>query len=63
MPVFPHKQNSAEPDAIQKAIPEVSKMQGDDALQFAVKAISGLTESILPSLPAVVAETGAKPVL
>ena len=34
LPVFPHEQNSAEPDPTQKAIAEVSKMQGEDALQF-----------------------------
>jgi MGT family glycosyltransferase len=63
LPVFPHEKNSAEQDTTQNAITEVSKMQGEDALQFGVKAIMGFTESILTSLPAVVAETGVEALL
>ena len=63
LPVFPQKQQSAEQDTTKKAIAEVSKMQGEDALQFGVKAIMGFTESILTSLPAVVAETGVEALL
>jgi MGT family glycosyltransferase len=63
LPVFPHEQNSAEPNITQKAIAEVSKMQGEDALEFGVKTIIGLTESILNSLPATVAKTGVEALL
>jgi zeaxanthin glucosyltransferase len=66
LPVFPHKQNSAEPDptqATQKVRAEVSKMQGEDALQFGLNALMGITESILTSLPAAVAETGVQALL
>jgi len=38
-------------------------MQGEDALQFGLNAIMGLTESILTSLPAVVEETGVEALL
>jgi len=62
LPVFCDQQNS-EQNITHKAIAEVSKMQGEDALQFGVKAIMGLTESILNSLPAVVAETGVEALL
>lgn len=62
LPVF-FEENSAEPNITQKAIAEVSKMQGEDALEFGVKTIVGLTESILNSLPAAVAETGVEALL
>jgi len=62
LPVFCEK-NSAEPNVTRKAIAEVSKMQGEDALEFGVKTIIGLTESILNSLPAAVAETGVEALL
>ena len=61
LPVF--FENSAEPNITRKAIAEVSKMQGEDALEFGVKTIIGLTESILNSLPATVAETGVEALL
>jgi zeaxanthin glucosyltransferase len=63
LPVFPHEQKPAEQDPNQKARAEVSKMQGEDALQFGVKGVMGWTESILNSLPAVVAETGVEALL
>ena len=63
VPVFPVERNSAEQNATQKAIAEVSKMQGEDALEFGVKTIIGLTESILNSLPATVAKTGVEALL
>ena len=62
LPVF-FEENSAEPDITRKAIAEVSKMQGEDALEFGVKTIIGLTESILNSLPAAVAKTGVEALL
>jgi MGT family glycosyltransferase len=62
LPVF-FEQNSAEPDVTKKAIAEVSKMQGEEALEFGVKTIIGLTESILNSLPATVAKTGVEALL
>jgi len=62
LPVFCEK-NSAEPNVTRKAIAEVSKMQREDALEFGVKTIIGLTESILNSLPAAVAETGVEALL
>jgi zeaxanthin glucosyltransferase len=37
---------------------EVSKMQGDDALEFSIGAIMAQTETILESLPAMVKENG-----
>ena len=62
LPVF-FEENSAEPDNTRQAIAEVSKMQGEDALEFGVKTIIGFTESILDSLPATVAETGVEALL
>src|ERR1700750_1691468 len=59
LPVFCEK-NSAEPNVTRKAIAEVSKMQGEDALEFGVKTIIGLTESIFSSLPAALAETAVE---
>jgi len=63
LPVFCDEQNSAEQNVTRKAIAEVSKMQGEEALEFGVKAIIGLTESILNSLPATVAKTGVEALL
>jgi zeaxanthin glucosyltransferase len=60
LPVFPDEQNSAEHNA---AIAEVSRMQGEDALEFGVKAIIGFTESILNSLPTTVVKTGVEALL
>ena len=62
LPVF-FEESSAEPNITRKAIAEVSKMQGEDALEFGVKTIIGLTESILNSLPATVVETGVEALL
>ena len=63
LPVFPNEQNLAEQNTNDQAIAEVSKMQGEDALQFGVKTIIGFTESILNSLPATVAKTGVDALL
>ena len=63
LPVFPDEQNSAEENTTHKAIAEVSRMQGEDALEFGVKTIIGFTESILNSLPTTVAKTGVKALL
>ena len=63
LPVFPDEQNVAEQNTTDQAIAEVSKMQGEDALQFGVKTIIGFTESILNSLPATVAKTGVDALL
>jgi hypothetical protein len=38
-------------------------MQGEDALQFGLRAVMGFTEPILNSLPATVAKTGVEAVL
>ena len=63
LPVFPDEQNVAEQNTTDQAIAEVSKMQGEDALQFGVKTIIGFTESILNELPATVAKTGVDALL
>jgi zeaxanthin glucosyltransferase len=63
LPVFPYVQDPSEPDPTEKARAEVSKMQGQGALQFGLNTILDLTESILPSLPTVVAETGVEALL
>ena len=63
LPVFPDEQNSAEENTTHKAIAEVSRMQGEDALEFGTKTIIGLTESILNSLPTTVAKTGVQALL
>jgi spore coat polysaccharide biosynthesis predicted glycosyltransferase SpsG len=39
LPVLPDEQNPAERNTTDKAIAEVSKMRGEDALQFGVKTI------------------------
>ena len=43
-----------EKDQVHESIPEISKMQGDEALQFAAHVMMGQSESILKSLPDVV---------
>jgi zeaxanthin glucosyltransferase len=63
LPVFSSQQKGVVPSGYKKTLAELSKMQGEDALQFGVNAIVGVTESILPSLPAVVAETGVEALL
>src|SRR6267378_4488523 len=47
-----------EKDHINESRPEVSKMQGEDAVQFAVRMVLAQTETILKSLPAVVQANG-----
>jgi zeaxanthin glucosyltransferase len=47
-----------EKDQVHESIPEISKMQGDEALQFASHVISAQAESILKSLPHVVHKSG-----
>jgi zeaxanthin glucosyltransferase len=56
-------EEAAGQNATDKVIAEVSKMQGEDALQYGIKAIMGFTESILESLPATVEETGVDALL
>ena len=63
LPVFPDDQSSTERNSTDEAIAEVSKMQGEDALQFGIKAALGFTESVLNSLPAMVAKTGVDALL
>jgi zeaxanthin glucosyltransferase len=43
-----------EKDHVNENIPEVSKMQGEDAVQFAVRVLLTQTEAILKSLPTIV---------
>src|SRR5436190_3473293 len=43
-----------EKDHISENRPEISKKQGQDALQFSVRALLTQTEAILKSLPAIV---------
>jgi zeaxanthin glucosyltransferase len=52
-----------EKDHINENRPEVSKMQGEDALQFSLRAVLAQTETILKSLPATVAATGVDALL
>src|SRR5499427_8637093 len=47
-----------EEDHINEKRPETSKKQGEDALQFSVRAVLAQTEAILKSLPAVVQAHG-----
>jgi zeaxanthin glucosyltransferase len=47
-----------EKDRYNESRREVSKMQGEDALQFSVRVLLGRTEAILKSLPAVVQANG-----
>jgi zeaxanthin glucosyltransferase len=47
-----------EKDQIHENMPEISKMQGDEALQFAAQVMMGQSESILKSLPDVVNANG-----
>ena len=47
-----------EKDHINESLPEVSKKQGEDALQFSVRALLTQTEAILKSLPAIVKANG-----
>jgi zeaxanthin glucosyltransferase len=47
-----------EKDHINENRPEASKKQGEDALQFSVRAVLAQTEAILKSLPAIVEANG-----
>jgi zeaxanthin glucosyltransferase len=47
-----------EKDHINEKLPEISKKQGLDALQFSLRVILAQSEAILKSLPAVVQENG-----
>src|SRR6476619_3161081 len=47
-----------EKDHINENRPEISKMQGEDALQFSVRTLLTQTEAILKSLPAIVKANG-----
>ena len=52
-----------EKDHINESRPEVSKMQGEDAVQFAVRTVLAQTEAILKSLPAIVQANGVDALL
>jgi len=45
-------------DHINEKLPEVSKKEGQDALQFSIRAVLAQTEAILNSLPAIVQANG-----
>jgi len=47
-----------EKDQIDGSVPDLSKMQGEDAVKFAVSLVMAQTETILESLPAVVQANG-----
>jgi zeaxanthin glucosyltransferase len=47
-----------ERDDFNESRPEVSKMQGEEALQFSLGMVMARTETILKSLPAIVASSG-----
>jgi zeaxanthin glucosyltransferase len=47
-----------EKDYINQSRPQVSKMEGEDALQFSVRILLDQTEAILKSLPAIVEANG-----
>jgi zeaxanthin glucosyltransferase len=47
-----------EKDQIDGSVPDLSKMQGEDALKFGVAVVVAQTETILKSLPAVVQANG-----
>ena len=49
---------SPEKDHINEARPEASKKEGQDALQFSIRAVLTQTEAILKSLPAIVQANG-----
>ena len=52
-----------ESDQVSESIPEISKMQGNEALQFAAHVIASQAESILKSLPDVVNKSGVDALL
>ena len=47
-----------EKDQVNESRPEISKMRGDDALQFASHVVMAQTESMLKTLPEVVETNG-----
>ena len=49
---------SPEKDQVNENRPEISKMQGEDALQYSVRSVLLQTETILESLPAMVQANG-----
>src|SRR5882724_5150422 len=49
-----------EKDPVNENISEVSKMQGDDVLEVSVRLVLAQTETILKSLPAIVAANGVE---
>jgi zeaxanthin glucosyltransferase len=52
-----------EKDQVHENMPEISKMQGDEAFQLGASAMIAQTESILKSLPAVVHKSGVDALL
>src|ERR1700740_3370886 len=52
-----------EKDQVHENMPEIRKMQGDEALQFAIQVVAGQSESILKSLPNVVRKSGVDALL
>jgi zeaxanthin glucosyltransferase len=50
-------------DQVHENMPEISKMQGDEAFQFGAKVMMGQSESILKSLSAVVHKSGVDALL
>jgi zeaxanthin glucosyltransferase len=52
-----------EKDQIDESMPDLSKMQGEDALKFGIGLVMAQTETILRSLPAVVRANGVDALL
>src|SRR5260370_2905446 len=52
-----------EKDQVHENMPEISKMQGDDAFQFGAQVMMGQSASILKSLPNVVHKSGVDALL
>jgi zeaxanthin glucosyltransferase len=52
-----------EKDQVSENIPEVSKMQGEDAVEFSVRILLAQTETIVKSLPAIVEANGVDAVV
>src|ERR1700745_3512775 len=48
-----------ETEPFNESRPEVSKLQGEDALEFSCRLVMDQTETILKTLPAMVEATGA----
>jgi zeaxanthin glucosyltransferase len=59
LPFVPGPEN----DHFNENRPQVSKMQGEDALQFSFRMLMAQTQTILKSLPATVAATGVEALL